>query len=101
MDPREGQQQHDDLMKRHQNRREINWVPFTERRSEGRLHYADLGAQVRVEMDVIGLGTIVLIAEAKYCDYLKHYRWNQDAELRSILQDPAEPLPPSLLRRVV
>ncbi len=99
MNPQDGN--HDDLMKRHANRREVNFVPYQERRSEGRLHYADLGAQVRVEMEVIGLGTLVIVAEAKYCEYLKHYRWNESAELKGSLQNPASSLPPSLLRQVV
>lgn len=90
---------HDELMKRHQNRRETNFVPYHERRSTGELKYRDEGARVRVEMEVAGLGTLVLIAESQYCDILKHYKWDQKAELKAQLQTSGGP--PSLLRRVV
>ena len=99
MDPQGGN--HDDLMSRHRNRRDTNFVPYHERRSEGRLQYTDLGSKVRLEIEVNGLGTLVLIAEAKYCEYLKHYRWTEKAELRGAIDDPASSLPDSLLRQVV
>lgn len=96
-----GGDNHDDLMKRHLHRREENFVPYHERRSEARLKYTDNGKSVTVEMEVVGLGTLVFLAEAKYCEYLKYYRWNQDAVLSASIENPAHSLPPSLLRRVV
>jgi hypothetical protein len=90
---------HDELMKRHQNRRETNFVPYHERRSAGQLRYRDEGARVRVEMEVAGLGMLVLIAESRYCEVLKYYKWDQQAELKAQLQTSGGP--PSLLRQVV
>lgn len=64
-----------------------DFVPYHERRSTSVLKYTDEGAQVRVEMEVAGLGTIVFIASAQYCERLKYYKWDQGAELKVKLQD--------------
>lgn len=75
-----------DLWSRHQHRREINWVPYQERRSDGVLRYLDDGGKVTIKMEVAGLGTLVFVVEGKYSALLNQIRWDQTAELRARIQ---------------
>lgn len=92
---------HEDLMKRHAKRRETNFVPYHERRSEGALKIQDDGARVTLEMEVSGLGVLVITADAKYSQIAQQYKWNSKATVSGSLRSLSSSLPDSLLRRVV
>ena len=79
-------QNHDDLMKRHANRREVNWTPYHERRSTGALKFTDEGKRVRVEIVVASLGTLVILADAQYSEQTETYRWNSEAILSASIE---------------
>lgn len=53
------------------------------RPSVGRCTLQDDGARVTVTMEVAGLGTLTLVAEAKYSELFKHFHWDQTAVLRA------------------
>lgn len=87
--------EHEDLMARHRSRREVNWTPFSERRSEGRLTYVDDGGTMTIRMQVFGLGEIVFKVEAVYSQLHKEYRWNEQAVLKASLHaDSGQPTVP-------
>lgn len=84
--PDDGRQEHDDLMKRHRDRREVNWTPYHERRSSGALKFTDEGSRVRVEISVASLGTLVILADAAYSEQTQTYRWNSEAILSASIE---------------
>lgn len=79
---------HDELMKKHQARREVNFVPYHERRSTGDIKYSDEGNRVKVEIEVAGLGTMTVYANARYSENLRAYHWDLDAQLSASLSSP-------------
>jgi hypothetical protein len=78
--------EHDDLMKRHRERREVNWTPYHERRSSGALKFTDEGARVKVEIAIAGLGTLVILADSVYSEQTQTYRWNSEAILSASIE---------------
>lgn len=85
--PVEPKPEDDELLKRHNNRREVNWVPYGQRRSEGQLTIGDDGARVTVFMEVAGLGQLVIAATAKYSQALEQFIWNEKATLSARIDD--------------
>lgn len=71
---------HDDLMKRHQERREVDFIPYHARRSDGKIKFTDDGAKLTIEIEVIGLGTLIILANANFSQVTKSYKWDQSAE---------------------
>lgn len=80
----------DELLQRHRNRRDVNWTPYGQRRSEGALTYGDDGAKVTVFMEVAGLGSLVITATAKYSPLLEQFKWNENATLAARIDDQSK-----------
>lgn len=80
----------DELIARHKNRKEVSWTPFAERmngqRAASGMTIEDDGARVTVTMEVLGLGRLSIIAEAKYSPLLKYFKWDQTADLSARIE---------------
>lgn len=80
----------DELIARHKNRKEVDWVSYAERmngqRAASGMQIEDDGARVTVTMEVLGLGRLTIIAEAKYSPLLKIIKWDQSAQLSARIE---------------
>lgn len=71
-------------MKHHQDRKELDWVPYEQRPSGGRITYETAGdGRTVMKMEVAGFGCLVVTADAVYSDLLKQFKWDRSATMKA------------------
>lgn len=70
-----------ELLMKHATRQDIPWIPWHARISEGLLLVTDEGQFARVEMEVSGLGTLVILGERVYSASRQRYEWTTESQL--------------------
>lgn len=76
----------DELFRKHNERRETDWVPYTQRRSLSPLRFIDDGEKVTVLMEVATLGTLVLSVTGVFNSVSQKIHWDQTAEMRAAIK---------------
>jgi hypothetical protein len=85
----------ENLLKRHQERKPVDWIPYHARRSTGQFTVTDTNSdschQTTALMEVAGLGWLVLRATARYDFERNEYVWDQNVEMTGCLHDVQVP----------
>lgn len=70
-----------ELLMRHATRKDIPWIPWHARISESSLKVVDEGQYAKVEMEVLGLGTLIILGERVYSFERQRYEWAAESKL--------------------
>lgn len=78
--------EHNAMMQRHRNRKDVEFVPFLMRRSSGSIKVEDDGRTARVYIEVAGLGWVIIDGEKKFNPITNRYEWTRASDLKARLE---------------